>query len=58
MPANRHNQGACLSFADGHVERWKWRVPMLYADSFEFVGVDQMPDYMRIEYAMKQRTDN
>jgi prepilin-type N-terminal cleavage/methylation domain-containing protein/prepilin-type processing-associated H-X9-DG protein len=58
MPANRHNQGACLSFADGHVERWKWRVPMLYADSFEFVGADQMPDYMRIEHAMKQLTDN
>ena len=27
MPADRHNQGACLSFADGHVERWRWVVP-------------------------------
>jgi prepilin-type N-terminal cleavage/methylation domain-containing protein/prepilin-type processing-associated H-X9-DG protein len=24
-PAKRHNNGAVLSFADGHVEYWKWR---------------------------------
>ena len=24
VPATRHNYGACLSFADGHVERHKW----------------------------------
>ena len=29
MPANRHNQGANLSFADGHVEHWHWRAPMI-----------------------------
>ena len=26
IPANRHNQGCNLSFADGHVEHWKWKV--------------------------------
>jgi prepilin-type N-terminal cleavage/methylation domain-containing protein/prepilin-type processing-associated H-X9-DG protein len=25
VPADRHSQGANLSFADGHVEFWKWR---------------------------------
>ena len=30
MPADRHNQGACLSFADGHAERWRWNVPMIF----------------------------
>jgi len=25
VPADRHNQGANVTFADGHVERWKWR---------------------------------
>jgi prepilin-type processing-associated H-X9-DG protein len=24
-PGKRHNNGAVLSFADGHVEYWKWR---------------------------------
>jgi len=27
IPANRHGQGANLAFADGHVERWRWRFP-------------------------------
>lgn len=27
IPANRHNQGACLAFADGHVEKWRWKFP-------------------------------
>lgn len=59
MPANRHNQGANLSFADGHVEHWKWRAPMI-CDGFpqEVVGPDEMFDYQRIENAMKQTTDN
>jgi prepilin-type N-terminal cleavage/methylation domain-containing protein/prepilin-type processing-associated H-X9-DG protein len=26
-PASRHNNGCTLSFADGHVEIWKWRDP-------------------------------
>ena len=25
IPADRHNQGANLSFVDGHVEHWRWR---------------------------------
>lgn len=27
VPADRHRQGANLTFADGHAERWKWRAP-------------------------------
>lgn len=27
IPANRHNQGACLAFADGHAEKWRWKFP-------------------------------
>jgi len=30
LPADRHNQGCNLSFADGHVERWKWKCPKRY----------------------------
>lgn len=58
MPANRHGQGANLSFADGHVEHWKWLAPMIF-DSFpEDVTPDGMPDYQRMQNAMKQLTDN
>ena len=58
MPANRHSRGANLSFADGHVEHWKWRVPMI-CDSFpEDVTPDVMPDYQRVQNAMKQLTDD
>ena len=27
FPSDRHQQGSSLSFADGHVERWRWRWP-------------------------------
>jgi prepilin-type N-terminal cleavage/methylation domain-containing protein/prepilin-type processing-associated H-X9-DG protein len=27
LPADRHNRGANLSFADGHVEHWRWQSP-------------------------------
>lgn len=30
LPANRHSQGCNFSFADGHVEHWKWRVPKIF----------------------------
>ncbi len=57
MPSNRHNQGANLSFADGHVEHWKWQAPMIYYEFPQDVGPDTMPDYTRVQNAMKQTTD-
>ncbi|HWY78332.1 MAG TPA: prepilin-type N-terminal cleavage/methylation domain-containing protein [Verrucomicrobiae bacterium] len=53
MPADRHNQAGNLSFADGHVERWKWAVPkiVIYIGESPFAG--EMPDYLRIQGAMK-----
>ena len=27
LPADRHNRGANVSFADGHVEHWRWMSP-------------------------------
>ena len=35
LPADRHNQGANLSFADGHVEHWKWKAPKIFYDNAE-----------------------
>jgi prepilin-type N-terminal cleavage/methylation domain-containing protein/prepilin-type processing-associated H-X9-DG protein len=60
MPSNRHNQGADLSFADGHVEFWHWVVPMLYTNAYSIYGPSaqavprsQVPDYARVGRAMR-----
>ena len=58
MPADRHNRGACLSFADGHAERWRWRVPMTFQYLGDFPSGDQMPDYLRVQNAMKCWSDD
>jgi len=58
MPANRHNQAANLSFADGHVEHWKWQVPMIFSEFPQDILPEDMPDYVRVQNAMKQPTDN
>ena len=58
MPSNRHNQGANLSFADGHVEHWKWRQPMIFEDWLQPVYGADLPDYQRIQNAMRQPYDN
>ena len=57
LPANRHRRGACLSFADGHVERWRWQVPKVFVEFFQYVSPDEWPDYWRVQGAMKQYFD-
>jgi prepilin-type processing-associated H-X9-DG protein len=32
-PSDRHDQGCNLTFADGHIEYWKWYSPKLEADT-------------------------
>jgi len=58
MPADRHNRGACLSFADGHAERWRWKVPMAFSYLGQAPTPDQMPDFLRVQSAMKCWSDN
>ena len=58
MPSDRHNKGANLSFADGHVEHWKWVVPKGGYEVGEPVLADELPDYARVRRAMKQPADN
>jgi prepilin-type processing-associated H-X9-DG protein len=57
MPANRHTQGANLSFADGHVEYWRWQFPMVFVlpqgNIGQTVPPGQMPDYIRVGNAMR-----
>lgn len=58
MPSDRHNQGANLSFADGHVEHWKWVYPKKADELGLPVPAAEMPDFKRIQNAMKQPYDN
>ena len=30
MPSDRHNLGCNFSFADGHVEHWRWKWPKVF----------------------------
>ncbi len=54
MPADRHNQGGDLSFADGHVEHWKWKVPKIYEYFPQTVRPAEMPDWLRFKAWIKQ----
>jgi prepilin-type N-terminal cleavage/methylation domain-containing protein/prepilin-type processing-associated H-X9-DG protein len=58
MPSDRHNQGASLSFADGHVEHWKWKVPKSFLYWVQSVPPEEMPDYLRLQNALRQLSDN
>ena len=58
MPADRHSQGAGLSFADGHAERWRWKTPMIYISLGQAPEGDQMSDFLRVQSAMKLWSDN
>jgi prepilin-type N-terminal cleavage/methylation domain-containing protein/prepilin-type processing-associated H-X9-DG protein len=55
LPSDRHNQGAGISFADGHVERWRWKAPKQFiGPAGKLVTSADRPDYERVDAAMKQ----
>jgi prepilin-type N-terminal cleavage/methylation domain-containing protein/prepilin-type processing-associated H-X9-DG protein len=54
LPANRHNQGCNLSFADSHVERWRWKVPKIFRYLGQNIsGPEEMEDYRRVQAHVK-----
>jgi len=55
LPANRHNQGCSLSFADGRAERWKWKVPKNFRVLGQSVLPEEDPDYRRLQGAIRQK---
>jgi prepilin-type N-terminal cleavage/methylation domain-containing protein/prepilin-type processing-associated H-X9-DG protein len=57
MPADRHNQGGVLSFADGHVERWKWAVPKIFTSWMQGLSPAELPDWLRVKACVKQTMD-
>jgi prepilin-type N-terminal cleavage/methylation domain-containing protein/prepilin-type processing-associated H-X9-DG protein len=54
MPANRHDQAANLSFADGHVEHYKWVVPEIFTQWLPPISPAEMPDWIRVKQGIKQ----
>ncbi len=59
IPANRHGQAANLSFADGHAERWKWKVPKVVRVRLaaQHVPDEELPDYRRVQSGIRQNWD-
>jgi prepilin-type N-terminal cleavage/methylation domain-containing protein/prepilin-type processing-associated H-X9-DG protein len=53
LPAGRHSQGCNFSFADGHVEHWRWIAPKIYTSLGQLVRQDEIEDYLRVQRGVK-----
>lgn len=54
LPADRHLRGCNLSFADGHVEHWKWDYPKHFRQwGQEVLEKSELRDYTRLQNAVK-----
>lgn len=59
LPADRHNQGANLSFVDGHVEHWKWLARKIKIDAgpFPAYSPDDLADLHRLQACVQLGLD-
>lgn len=58
LAADRHSQGANLSFADGHVEHWHWQAPKIYQGPWWPAYSDaDLQDLHRLEQHVKLGVD-
>jgi prepilin-type processing-associated H-X9-DG protein/prepilin-type N-terminal cleavage/methylation domain-containing protein len=50
LPANRHRKGCNFSFADGHVERWRWVAPKIFQKVGQPISdANDMKDFRRVQ---------
>jgi prepilin-type N-terminal cleavage/methylation domain-containing protein/prepilin-type processing-associated H-X9-DG protein len=58
LPADRHQEGANLSFADGHTERWHWKAPKQFVTRWEPAnGAADLADLQRLQACAKTGLD-
>lgn len=57
LPADRHSQGANLSFVDGHVEHWKWLARKIYHGPFPAYSPDDLADLHRLQMCVQLGLD-
>jgi prepilin-type N-terminal cleavage/methylation domain-containing protein/prepilin-type processing-associated H-X9-DG protein len=58
LPADRHRQGANLSFADGHVEHWRWKAPKFFQGAWWPAYSDaDLTDLQRLQQCVKPGID-
>jgi len=57
QPASRHSQGGNLSFADGHVEHFRWKTPISYVVWARPYTPEEENDWRRIKSFIKQMKD-
>ncbi len=56
LPAGRHSQGCSFSFADGHVERWRWAEPKTYTGPGQLVRQDgELQDFLKVQRGVRSR---
>ena len=57
LPAGRHSQGGNFSFADGHVEHWRWARPKIFTEPGQPVRQDgELQDFLRVQRGVKSKT--
>lgn len=58
LPAGRHHDGGNLSFADGHVEHWKWAAPKVFRSMGQPVAPEEeWRDYERVRDHIRRTMD-
>jgi prepilin-type N-terminal cleavage/methylation domain-containing protein/prepilin-type processing-associated H-X9-DG protein len=58
LPADRHQRGANLSFADGHTEHWHWQAPKQFVTRWELNnGLADLADLRRLQQSAKSGLD-
>jgi prepilin-type N-terminal cleavage/methylation domain-containing protein/prepilin-type processing-associated H-X9-DG protein len=62
LPASRHDRNGILSFADGHVEQWKWRWPKQFKKKQSYwkraENAADLADLRRLQEAIIQLAGN
>jgi prepilin-type processing-associated H-X9-DG protein len=55
LPSDRHDRGCNLSFADGHVDPWKWKYPKTFVKYFQpLANADDEKDFRKLQEGIKQ----